>query len=143
MSEVLTTEETEALYKKIAITFTREINSGNLDDLILHQSTKDAFRCAVENIEDEDCEDIDAEFVVFEIPNVESENLIFNTVEQEGGEGEGDYAYTVIFFHDKLNEREGKHYKFEYSYYSYSGFNFDCVTVTEVKPVLETVTVYK
>lgn len=51
-------------------------------------------------------------------------------VVSDGGEGEGEYAYCVI----KMTSPDGsvKHYKLEYNYYSYSGFDYDNLTVVEV-----------
>lgn len=58
-------------------------------------------------------------------------------IEQEGGgEGGGEYCYTVFKIKDTL-------YKVEYSYYSHEGFNFDYMDFKEVKPVQRMVTFYE
>lgn len=57
-------------------------------------------------------------------------------VECEGGEGEGDYAYGVFLLH-------GNHYKFEYRYQSYDGFQPEYGTLTSVSPKQRTITVYE
>ena len=53
-----------------------------------------------------------------------------------GGEGGSEYCY-CIFSH------KGVHYKAEFGYYSYHGYDFDDLTVTIVKPVEKVVTVYE
>jgi hypothetical protein len=57
---------------------------------------------------------------------------------KDGGEGEGEYCYSVI----KL---DGKFFKAEWPYYSYGGWYFDDIqyTIQEVLPYEETVTVYR
>lgn len=57
---------------------------------------------------------------------------------QGGGEGEGEYCYSVIKLGDKF-------FKAEWSYYSYNGCDFDYIedTITEVTPKQKTITVYE
>lgn len=82
--------------------------------------------------------------VLFVDEEYDNENCIFRIVERTGGEDQGTTAYTVIFWQDKTKgETEGTYYKFEYEYYSYSGFNFDDLAVTKVVPVSKTITVYE
>lgn len=58
-------------------------------------------------------------------------------VEQDGGgEGGAEDCYTVLKVLDG-------YIKIEYSYHSYSGFNFDYATVKPVKPVERMVTFYE
>lgn len=58
-------------------------------------------------------------------------------VEQEGGgEGGGEYCYTVF----KLGN---KFYKVEYNYYSHQGYDTDCAALYEVTPKQQTITVYE
>ena len=58
------------------------------------------------------------------------------TLENNGGESEGEYAETVIRFKDKI-------YSFHYNYYSHDGFNYDYIAVSEVQPVQRLVTFYE
>ncbi len=55
-----------------------------------------------------------------------------------GGEGSGEYCYSIFSWKDKV-------YKIEYSYYSYGGTDYDGVedTIREVVPVEKLVTVYE
>lgn len=55
-----------------------------------------------------------------------------------GGEGEGEYCYSVIRF-------QGKFYKAEWSYYSYNGCEYDYIadTVKQVFPKEKLVIVYE
>lgn len=57
--------------------------------------------------------------------------------EQTGGEGEGEYCYSVIKIGDK-------YFKAEWSYYSYNGCDYDYIedTIKEVTPSTKTITVY-
>lgn len=66
------------------------------------------------------------------------ESWNYKSLEQEGGESQGEYAYSVF-------EVKGKTYKTEYSYYSYDGFNYDDIlsTLREVQEVTKTVTVWE
>lgn len=70
---------------------------------------------------------------------LESENIVYEHLEQEGGgEGGSEYCYGVF----KLN---GKIYRAEWSYYSHYGYETDGIedTLREVKPVKKTITVYE
>lgn len=57
---------------------------------------------------------------------------------QVGGEGSGEYCWGVIRF-------KGKHYKAEWTYYSYNGCEYEDIisTIREVKPVEKLITVYE
>lgn len=58
-------------------------------------------------------------------------------VEQEGGESEGEYAYTVW-------EWRGEFFRLDYSYYSYNGYeNIDLDNIRHVKKVERTVSFYE
>lgn len=58
-------------------------------------------------------------------------------VEQEGGgEGGGEYCYTVLKLGDKF-------YKVEYNYYSHQGYDTDRAALYEVTPKQQTITVYE
>lgn len=58
-------------------------------------------------------------------------------IEQEGGgEGGGEYCYTVL----KLGNN---FYKVEYNYYSHQGYDTDCAALYEVTPKQQTITVYE
>lgn len=56
------------------------------------------------------------------------------------GEGSGEYCWGVIRF-------KGKHYKAEWTYYSYHGCEYEDIiiisTIREVKPVEKLITVYE
>ena len=68
---------------------------------------------------------------------VNSGQLEVKHVEQEGGgEGGGEYCYTVFKVGDKF-------YKVEYNYYSHQGFDTDCAALYEVTPREQTITVYE
>ena len=63
----------------------------------------------------------------------------YRNVEGEGGhEGGGEYCYGVI-------EVDGTFFKAEWSYYSYSGCDYDYIndTIKEVTPFTKTITVYE
>lgn len=67
------------------------------------------------------------------------EEFDYKVVEHEGGcEGGGEYCYSVIRLGDEF-------YKAEWSYYSYSGDDYDSISdsVRQVKPVEKTITVYE
>lgn len=53
-----------------------------------------------------------------------------------GGEGGGEYCYTVI-------QLDGVFYKIEYNYQSYNGFDFDYAEAKEVVPIERMVTFYE
>lgn len=55
---------------------------------------------------------------------------------REGGEGMGVYACTTLRWNHK-------YYTFVYNYSSYGGYDFDYMSVYEVKPVTKTITVYE
>lgn len=66
------------------------------------------------------------------------ESINFEMMESKGGgEGEGEYCYSVIKINDKF-------FKAEWSYYSYNGCDYDDIeaTVKEVTPKEELVIVY-
>lgn len=134
MIKYLTDEEIKDLCVKIFTDINREVDSG-----VLEEKHK-----ILDIIEDEDVGVWEmVEYLLFEIRNIDTKSLTFKTIEQDGGEGQGEYACGVIFFHDKLTQENGTYYKFEYEYYSYSGYNFDDLTVTKVVPVSKTITVYE
>jgi len=85
----------------------------------------------IENPE-EALEDMDYAEILFGIDSPEG----FELIEQQGGEGEGEYAYSVFKWKDKV-------YRFDYSYYSYNGLEFDSSTLYEVEKKQKTVTVYE
>lgn len=63
----------------------------------------------------------------------------YEHIESEGGhEGGGEYCYGIIKVKDK-------HYKAEWSYYSYNGCEYDYIedTLKEVTPVEKVITVYE
>lgn len=67
----------------------------------------------------------------------DSDPIPMNHIEQEGGgEGGGEYCYAVIQVGDKF-------YKIEYSYHSYSGYDYDDADVLEVVPTQRMVTFYE
>lgn len=81
--------------------------------------------------------------VLFCTENHDDEKCTFSVIENVGGEGQGDSAHAVIFWQDKTKgETEGTYYKFEYSYYSHEGYNFDYMHTYKVSPRSKTITVY-
>lgn len=67
----------------------------------------------------------------------DSDPIPMKHIKQEGGgEGGGEYCYAVIQVGEKF-------YKIEYSYYSYSGYDYDYADVLEVVPTQRTVTFYE
>lgn len=133
----LNEDQIRDLCLKIFSAINREIDAGKLEE----------NRHKIPSYLLEDNEDVDTEeivyYLLFETLNINTDALIFDIVEQEGGEGMGDYANTVIFFHDKLSQEKGTYYKFEYGYYSYHGFDMDDLTVEEVVPVTKTIVVFE
>lgn len=67
----------------------------------------------------------------------DSDPIPIKHIEQEGGgEGGGEYCYAVIQVGEKF-------YKIEYSYYSYSGYDYDYADVLEAVPTQRMVTFYE
>jgi len=69
---------------------------------------------------------------------LEEENDYERMEYKGGGEGEGEYCYSVIRLGDKF-------FKAEWSYYSFNGCDYDYIenTVKEVFPKQKTVTIYE
>lgn len=115
MGSNMSDEEVNALVKEIYVFWLRSIGELN----------------SVENEEELDTNTM-IEAIVYEIDD--SEDIVLDGVRFRKVEGE--YAHTIIEWNNKF-------YRFDYSYYSGDGYNFDYMTVKEVVPVQETVTVYK
>lgn len=56
--------------------------------------------------------------------------VIFEVVEEEGGEGQGEYAYQIV----KLTYLDGtvEYVKHEYNYYSHYGYSYDGASYTKI-----------
>ena len=66
----------------------------------------------------------------------ETKAIPLEWIEQDGGEGGGEYCYTVVKLGDKF-------LKIEYSYYSYNGYETDGAEVYEVEATERLVTFYE
>lgn len=64
-------------------------------------------------------------------------------VDSEGGEGEGEYAFTVLKYTPANSVGDEKYFKLEYNYYSHYGCDFDNITVREVSRVKKMVEVWE
>lgn len=87
--------------------------------------------------EGSEVEDICEFLMGFEEGDYVKDGINLKHLEQDGGgEGGGEYCYTVVQFGDK-------HYKITYSYYSHDGFDYSYADVYEVTPVERLVTFYE
>ena len=120
---------------------------SNMSDEEVNVLVKEIYLFWLKNIGEsdsvEDAEELDTqsmlETIVYESDDdtdITLDGTRLRKVEVHGGESMGEYAHTII-------EWKNKFYRFDYSYYSGDGYNFDYMTVKEVVPVQETVTVYK
>lgn len=110
------------------------------------QDIEDAVKLFEEHneaLDNGDFEDTDEAWQTYWEGWMELNHLIINdevvpvtSVEQNGGEGEGDYCYIVFQIGDQLFKKEGY-------YASYDGYYWDEGDVFEVEPWQVLTTVYK